>query len=250
MRPDVHPDLGGGGPDTVGLQTQEAKDLLAAAHHTVVEHQVAAALASAASCQDCGIPRRHKDSRPIVIGRCSAHSDSSAPVVVLPLPAAGGPRVQPVGGVLRGADHPGVGLTCRPVSPVWFLRACPPPAQRDPSFGSGAARHHGRQQVQATAQRLEDELGDERPNFHHRPADCAELPHPGPAAGRRTGRRLRPLLHPTDPPRPLVRGDRRQDRALRRAVIVFRVRSNPRQQTPDSTRWPSICWTASTSRCG
>ena len=35
--------------------------------HTLVEHQVAAALASAASCPDCGIPHRHKDNRPIVI---------------------------------------------------------------------------------------------------------------------------------------------------------------------------------------
>ena len=54
-------------PDTVGLQLQEAKDLLAAVQDTPVEHQVAAALASAASCPDCGIPRRHKDSRRIVV---------------------------------------------------------------------------------------------------------------------------------------------------------------------------------------
>ena len=33
-------------PDTVGLQLQEAKDLLAAVQHTVVEHQVITALSA------------------------------------------------------------------------------------------------------------------------------------------------------------------------------------------------------------
>ena len=54
-------------PETLGLQLEEAKDLLSTVQDTLVEHQVAAALASAASCPDCGIPHRHKDSRPIVI---------------------------------------------------------------------------------------------------------------------------------------------------------------------------------------
>ena len=35
-------------PDTVGLQLQEAKDLLAAVQHTVVEHQVNTALSAQA----------------------------------------------------------------------------------------------------------------------------------------------------------------------------------------------------------
>src|SRR5450756_3119685 len=54
-------------PETLGLQLQEAKDLLAAVQITVVEHQVAAALACQVTCPDCGVPRRHKDSRPIVM---------------------------------------------------------------------------------------------------------------------------------------------------------------------------------------
>ena len=54
-------------PETLGLQLEGAKDLLSRVQDTLVEHQVAAALASAASCPDCGIPHRHKDSRPIVI---------------------------------------------------------------------------------------------------------------------------------------------------------------------------------------
>ena len=54
-------------PDTVGLQLQEANDLLAAVQHTVVEHQVNTALSAQAGCPNCGNPRRHKDSRRIVV---------------------------------------------------------------------------------------------------------------------------------------------------------------------------------------
>ena len=54
-------------PDTVGLQLQEAKDLLAAVQDTVVEHQVSTALSAQAVCPNCGTPHRHKDSRRIVM---------------------------------------------------------------------------------------------------------------------------------------------------------------------------------------
>ncbi|HYN73036.1 MAG TPA: ISKra4 family transposase, partial [Nakamurella sp.] len=54
-------------PETLGLQLEEAKDLLAAVQDTVVEHQAAAALSAQAACPDCGIPHRHKDSRRIVV---------------------------------------------------------------------------------------------------------------------------------------------------------------------------------------
>ena len=48
-------------PDTVGLQLQEAKDLLAAVQDTLVEHQVTTALSAQIRCPDCGTPHRHKD---------------------------------------------------------------------------------------------------------------------------------------------------------------------------------------------
>ena len=54
-------------PDTEGLRLQEAKDLLAAVQDTLVEHQVTTALSARVACPDCGIPRRHKDSRRIVM---------------------------------------------------------------------------------------------------------------------------------------------------------------------------------------
>jgi len=53
-----------------------------------------------------------------------------------------------------------------------------------------------RRQVQATAQRLENELGRRTAELHHRlPRRVGRAASPGPAAGRRPGRRLRPLLH-------------------------------------------------------
>src|SRR5665811_1605373 len=54
-------------PDTLGLQLQEAKDLLAAVQDTLVEHQVNTALSAQIGCPDCGTPHRHKDSRRIVV---------------------------------------------------------------------------------------------------------------------------------------------------------------------------------------
>lgn len=53
--------------DTLGLQLGEAKDLLAAVQDTLVEHQVATSLSTHSGCPDCGMPHRHKDSRPIVM---------------------------------------------------------------------------------------------------------------------------------------------------------------------------------------
>jgi hypothetical protein len=52
---------------TLGLQLAEAKDLLEAVQDTVVNAQVTQALVEQAPCPHCGRPRRHKDSRDIVV---------------------------------------------------------------------------------------------------------------------------------------------------------------------------------------
>jgi hypothetical protein len=54
-------------PDTLGLQLAEAQDLLAAVQDTVVEQQVNDAIVKQVSCPHCGTPRRHKDTRTIVV---------------------------------------------------------------------------------------------------------------------------------------------------------------------------------------
>jgi hypothetical protein len=54
-------------PDTLGLQLDEAKELLAAVQETVVNEQVRATLAAETACPGCGRTRRHKDAREIVV---------------------------------------------------------------------------------------------------------------------------------------------------------------------------------------
>ena len=54
-------------PDTLGLQLAEAKDLLVAVQDTVVEQHASAAIARQVACPHCGVPRRHKDIRTIVV---------------------------------------------------------------------------------------------------------------------------------------------------------------------------------------
>ena len=54
-------------PDTLGLQLAEAKDLLAAVQDTVAEQQASAAIAKQVACPHCGVPRRDKDTRTIVV---------------------------------------------------------------------------------------------------------------------------------------------------------------------------------------
>jgi hypothetical protein len=168
-------------PDTVGLQLKEAKDLLAAVQHTVVEHQVAAALASAVSCPDCGMPRRHKDSRRIVMrtlfGTLRLDSPRWWVCPCAPRPAAR--TFSPLAALLRERTTPELsylqarfaGLVSYGMSADLLNEILP--------LGRALHATTVRRQVQATAQRLEDELGDERPGFITGcPADWAELPRP------------------------------------------------------------------------
>jgi hypothetical protein len=202
-------------PDTVGLQLQEAKDLLAAVQDTLVEHQVRTALSAQAACPDCGTPHRHKDSRRIVMRTLFG-------VLRLDSPrwwsCPGTPRTvrtfSPLAAVLRERTTPELsylqarfaGLVSYGLSADLLNEILP--------LGRVLHATTLRRQVQATAQRLENELGDEQPGFiTGSPADWAELPRPDLPLVVGLDGGLRPLLHPTDPAGRLVRGDRRQDHA-------------------------------------
>jgi hypothetical protein len=52
-------------PGTVGLQLEEAKQLLASMQEVIVAEQVSRCLADRVACPDCGRARRHKDARTI-----------------------------------------------------------------------------------------------------------------------------------------------------------------------------------------
>jgi len=189
-------------PATVGLQLQEAKDLLAAVQDTLVEHQVTTALAALVACPDCGMPRRHKDSRRIVIrtlfGTLRLDSPRWWGCSCTPRPAAR--TFSPLAALLRERTTPELSyLQARFAGRVSYggVRR---PARRGPAAGPGAARHHG---AAAGAGHRATPGGRARRRavgLHHRlPRRLGRTAPPGPAAGRRPGRRLRPLLHRSGP---------------------------------------------------
>jgi hypothetical protein len=166
--------------DTLGLQLAEAKDLLAAVQHTLVSHQVSTALSAQVECPDCGAARRHKDKHTIVVRslfgalrlssprwwHCGCQpraSKSFSPLATL-LPE----RTTPELSYLQARF---AGLVSYEVSATLLAEVLP--------LGRRLHATALRLQVQATAQRLEDELGDEQPSFVTGcPREWAELPRP------------------------------------------------------------------------
>lgn len=168
-------------PDTVGLQLQEAKDLLTAVQDTLVEHQVSTALSAQIRCPNCGNPRRHKDSRRIVVRTLFGvlRLDSPRWWSCPRTPRPGARTFSPLAAVLRERITPELsylqarfaGLVSYGLSADLLNEVLP--------LGRALHATTVRRQAQATAQRLEDELGDERPSFITGcPADWAELPRP------------------------------------------------------------------------
>ncbi|MGH9068308.1 MAG: ISKra4 family transposase, partial [Acidimicrobiales bacterium] len=153
-------------PDTLGLRLDEANGLLSAVQEAVVDQQVNLALATQSACPDCGEDRRHKDTRGIV--------------------------VRSLYGTLHLRSPRWWHCNCRPhdtrtFSPLAALfpeRTTPELAYLEAKFSGLAAygasakllgevlplgrRLHATtlsRQAQAVAERLEDELGDERWSF-------------------------------------------------------------------------------------
>ena len=167
-------------PDTLGLQLAEAKDLLAAVQDTLVEQQVNAAVAKQVACPDCGRARRHKDTRTIVV-----RSLFGTLRLASPRWWHCGCRDQPV-------------RTFQPLAELLPERTTPELAYLQARFAAlvsygitadllgellplGRRLHPAviRRQTQAVAQRLEDELGEERLSFIDTcQRDREELPRP------------------------------------------------------------------------
>ncbi len=166
-------------PDTVGLQLQEAKDLLAAVQDTVVEHQVSTALSSVVACPDCGIPRPHKDSRLIVMRTLFGTLRLDSPRWwACPCTPRTARTFSPLAAVLQERTTPSC-PTCRPVRRAGLLRAVRRPAQRDPAAGPGPARHHGAAPGAGHRATLGGRAWRRATGVHHRlPAEWAELPRP------------------------------------------------------------------------
>jgi hypothetical protein len=167
-------------PDTVGLRLDEAKDLLAAVQEVVVDEQVNAALAEQAACPRCDTPHRHKDVRAIVVRSlygtlhlrsprwwhctCSPHDSRT----FSPLAALVPERTTPKLSYLQAKF---AGLASYDVSAQLLGETLP--------LGRRLHATTLRRQAQAVAQRLENELGDERWSFiDTSPRDREALPRP------------------------------------------------------------------------
>ncbi len=167
-------------PDTLGLQLAEAKDLLAAVQDTVAGQQASAAIAKQAACPHCGRARRHKDSRTIVVRslfgalrlasprwwHCGCRDQTAR-------------TFQPLAGLLPERTTPELAyLQARFAALVSYGITADLLGELLPL---GRRLHPAvvRRQTQAVAQRMEDELGEERPSFIDTcQRDREELPRP------------------------------------------------------------------------
>jgi hypothetical protein len=166
--------------DTLGLQLAEAKDLLAAVQDSLVSHQVSTALSAQVECPDCGAARRHKDSRPLVmrtlLGRlrldsprwwhcgCQPQRNKTFSPLAAILPERTTPELSYLQARFAGLVSYGVSAA--------LLGELFPLGRRLHATALGL-------QVQATAQRWEDELGDEHSSFVTGcPREWDELPRP------------------------------------------------------------------------
>jgi hypothetical protein len=168
------------GADAVGLRLDEAKDLLAAVQETVVNEQVKASLAAQVACPGCGTPRRHKDSRDIVLRTlfgtlrlasprwwhcsCSAHEAKTFSPLARTVPERATPELQYLEAKFAGLAS--YGLSAKLLAEVLPLGR---------PLHATAVRQH----TQVVAQRLEDELGAEQVVFIDGcPAEWRRLPRP------------------------------------------------------------------------
>jgi hypothetical protein len=167
-------------PGTLGLQLAEAKDLLAAVQDTVAGQQASAAITKQVACPDCGRARRHKDTRTIVVRSLFGALRLASPCWwhcgCRDQPAR---TFQPLAGLLPERTTPELAyLQARFAALVSYGLTADLLGELLPL---GRRLHPAvvRRQTQAVAQRLEDELGEERPSFIDTcQRDREELPRP------------------------------------------------------------------------
>lgn len=152
--------------DNLGLRVGEAKDLLAAVQDSMVAAQVDDALAGGVPCPDCGIPRRHKDSRTIVVrtlfGRLRLPSPRWWHCRCAPMPGA---TFSPLAALVPERTTPELRyLQAKFAALVSFELSSRMLAEVLP-LGRRLHATALRRQVGAVAERLEAELGDEQFSF-------------------------------------------------------------------------------------
>lgn len=166
--------------DTLGLQLAEAKDMLQHVQEVVVSEQVRTCLAEQVACPDCGRPRRHKDTDLIVVrtlfGTLHLRSPRWWHCPCQPQPTR---TFSPLAALLLERTAPELlyleskfsGLVSYGLSAKLLAETLP----LGRPLHATAVRLH----AQATADRLETELGPEQPMFVEGcQRDWDELPRP------------------------------------------------------------------------
>src|SRR5664280_1474718 len=173
-------DRDGLGIDTVGLQLDEAKELLAGVQDIVVDAQVAVAVAAQVGCPHCGAARRHKDTGQVVVrslfGTLRVLSPRWWHCGCQPHPTR---TFRPVAELLPERTTPELAyLQARFAAQASYQVAATLLAEVLPlgrTLHAATVRRH----THAVAQRLEGELGDEQPSFISGcPRDWQQLPRP------------------------------------------------------------------------
>ena len=206
----AHLDRGILRPETLGLTLAEARSILAGIEQTVVEQQAAEFTGQQRTCSLCGHERSCKGRHHVVfrtpfgklrlesprLYHCQCESDdrtSFSPLAEL-LQERSSPELVYL--ETKFAALVSYGLT------VELLKEVLPISQE---LSTTAIR----QRVRQTAQRLEDELGEEQDMFIGGcQRDWDQLPDPGRTPYRWNRRRLCPCKRPAVASRRMVRGDR------------------------------------------
>ena len=165
---------------TLGLGLEEGKSLLAAVQEVMTETQVNAAIAEQVACPDCGTPRRHKDTRHIVVrtlfGKLKLPSPRLWHCPCTPQPTK---TVSPVAALVPDRTAPELlyleskfaGLLSYGLSARLLEDLLPIGRALHPEVVRG--------HLAAVAQRLENELGDEQVSFIDTcPRDRQRMPRP------------------------------------------------------------------------
>ena len=166
---------------SAGLALAEAHEVLSGIQHHLVTAQAAAAAFAGRNCGNCGRARGRKDTRHIVLRTLFGTLRLESPrYKACPCAAAGPSTVSPLAALLPERTTPELLLQEAKYAALTSYGAAA--TLLSESFPLGRALHATavRQQVESTATRLEDELGEERFSFIDTcPAEWEELPRPG-----------------------------------------------------------------------
>ena len=166
---------------SAGLALAEAHEVLSGIQHHLVTAQATAAAVARRPCGNCGRPRGRKDTRHIVLRTLFGTLRLESPrYKACPCAASGPATVSPVAALLPERTAPELLLWEAKYAALTSYGAAATPLSEAFPLGRTLQPTAVRQQVESTAARLEDELGEERFSFIDTcPAEWEELPRPG-----------------------------------------------------------------------